>query len=120
MAVLQANERKGTAMRVYELARNCVITVAKEFEFLFNHYEDLPSDIRSELGFTPYEVEEKLAESEDEIFTWYEVEDFLGKWLSDEGEIVVEAFGKSYWGRTCFGQALYMDDVFQRIAKKHP
>lgn len=106
--------------RAQEIAKDGVVTIAKEFNFLFNHYEDLPSDVRDKLGFTPYEVDCQLAESGDDIFAWYEVKDFLGSWLADEGEIIVEAFGKSYWGCTFSGQALYLDEVFQEIAKKHP
>ena len=44
----------------------------------------------------------------------------VSNWLADklekQGEMILRGFlGKTIWGRTCSGQAIYMDEVIEKI-----
>ena len=51
-----------------------------------------------------------------EIYEWYTVSDWLGRKLSQYGEVIIGAWGKSYWGRQCTGQSIICDNVIEQIA----
>lgn len=51
-----------------------------------------------------------------EVNEWYAVSDWLGEKLGQYGEIVIDAWGKSYWGRQCTGQSVICDSVIEQIA----
>lgn len=51
-----------------------------------------------------------------EIYEWWAVSNWFGEKLKEYGQPVIEAWGKSYWGRTCTGQAISLDGVVCRIA----
>ncbi len=54
-----------------------------------------------------------------EIFEFYIVTQFLAEELVKRKEIVWDMFNGQYiWGRTCCGQAVYMDGVMQEIAEE--
>lgn len=50
------------------------------------------------------------------IYEWYAVSDWLGKKLSQYGEVVIDAYGKRYWGRQGTGQSIILDSVIEQIA----
>lgn len=50
-----------------------------------------------------------------EVFEWYIVSSYLGDKLKAHGQVVIDGWGKSYWGRQCTGQSLSLDGVFQSI-----
>lgn len=50
-----------------------------------------------------------------EIFEWWAVTDWLGEKLKNNGEAVIETWGKSYWGRQSTGQAIALDYIMSKI-----
>jgi hypothetical protein len=54
------------------------------------------------------------------IYEHWLVTPFLAKQLEQRGELVQDVFGLQVWGRTCTGQAIYLDDVIHNIAKELP
>lgn len=53
-----------------------------------------------------------------EIFEYWIVTSYLGKELADHGEIVWDMNDGNYlWGRTCTGQAIFIDGVIQQISE---
>lgn len=50
-----------------------------------------------------------------EVFTWYRVSEFLYRDLKEKGEPVYQYGFHYFWGRTTFGQSIYMDGVIQEI-----
>lgn len=54
-----------------------------------------------------------------EIFEWWIVSDWMAEKLKEENEPILETDYGTWWGRTCFGQAVDMDDVIRRIAQKY-
>jgi len=51
-----------------------------------------------------------------EIYEWWLVTDCLANKLITQGQPVLETDHGRWWGRTCTGQAIYMDDVMAKIA----
>lgn len=51
-----------------------------------------------------------------EIYEWHLVDDFLADKLKKENEVIGSSFCGKYWGRTCCGQAIYLDSVIAKIA----
>lgn len=51
-----------------------------------------------------------------EVCEWYAVSDWLGKKLGQHGEIVIDTWGKAYWGRQSTGQSIICDSVIEQIA----
>lgn len=54
--------------------------------------------------------EDELEDCYQEIYEWYEVSECLYKRLCAHGQPVIEYGGGYLWGRTCTGQAAYLDD----------
>lgn len=54
--------------------------------------------------------------SRGEALEYWLVEDGLAERLDAKGEAVIETSIGCIWGRTCSGQALYVDGVFQELA----
>ena len=53
-----------------------------------------------------------------EVFEWWLLTDdgsWLAEVLEDAGEVILEADGGFYWGRTCTGQSLSMDPTFWEV-----
>lgn len=50
-----------------------------------------------------------------EVYEWWAVTGWFGDKLKGHGEIVIESYGKSYWGRCCTGQAISLDGVIGTI-----
>ena len=53
---------------------------------------------------------------EEEVFEWWLVSPYLARELKEQGEVIIDALGCHWWGRTTSGQAIYMDGVIQKIA----
>ena len=49
------------------------------------------------------------------IYEWWLVSDWFEKKLKDQGEPILNNIYGSWWGRTCTGQAIYMDGVIKNI-----
>lgn len=51
-----------------------------------------------------------------EIFEWWIVTDYLASKLENKGEVILDdVHGLTIWGRTCTGQAIYLDSVIEEI-----
>lgn len=53
-----------------------------------------------------------------EIFEWWAITNWFGEKLKEQGCIVIETWGKSYWGRCTTGQSISLDNCVVEIAKK--
>jgi hypothetical protein len=53
-----------------------------------------------------------------DVYEWYDVSFTLGSHLMAKGEKVVSFYGLRLWGRTCTGQAVYMDGVIEDIVRE--
>lgn len=51
-----------------------------------------------------------------EVMEWWLIDSWLAERLKREGEVIIDTLGCYWWGRLSSGQAIYMDDVIQRIA----
>ncbi len=67
------------------------------------------------------ECKEKLTDEPEqesqEIFEWWIVTEWFYKKLKDRGEPVLE-WGNHYWGRTCTGQAILLDEIISNICSE--
>lgn len=76
-------------------------------------------------GYSPFEVASNLfeeIEGEDEpqpkeIYEWWLVTEWLAKKLNSIEQVVLETDWGFYWGRTCTGQAIELDNVMQEVAR---
>lgn len=59
---------------------------------------------------------DKLDTTTPEVLEWYAVSDWIGTKLGQRGEVVIDTWGKSYWGRQGTGQSIILDGVIQQIA----
>jgi hypothetical protein len=50
-----------------------------------------------------------------EIYEWWLVSDWMFKKLEEKGEAVLKTDWGDWWGRTCTGQAIYIDGVVEEI-----
>lgn len=57
-----------------------------------------------------------FVDTDDEIFKWRLASPYLARELKEQGEVIIDALGCYWWGRTTSGQAIYMDSVIQKIA----
>lgn len=55
--------------------------------------------------------------SDEEVLEWWLVTPYLAQKLQQEGEIIVQEYGNSWWGRTTSGQAIRMDGVIRTICE---
>lgn len=53
----------------------------------------------------------------EEIYEWWAVTNWFGEKLKEQGCVVIEAWGKSYWGRCTTGQSISLDGCIVNIAK---
>ncbi len=51
-----------------------------------------------------------------EVFEWWAVSKWFGEKLREHGCVVIDAWGKDYWGRECTGQAIALDGCIIQIA----
>lgn len=52
-----------------------------------------------------------------EIFEWWAVTNWFGEKLKEQGCVIIETWGKSYWGRCTTGQSIILDGCILDIAK---
>lgn len=53
-----------------------------------------------------------------EVINWYRVSEFLYDDLREKGYPVLEFCNAYYWGRTTFGQLIYLDGIFEELYKE--
>lgn len=60
---------------------------------------------------------DELATKPEEIYEWWAVSKWFGEKLKEQGCVVLDSWGKSYWGRCVTGQAISLDECVVNIAK---
>lgn len=58
---------------------------------------------------------ENLDSNYPEVYEWWAVSSWLGKKLAEKGMCVIDIWGKTYWGRQCTGQSIFLDGVMTDI-----
>jgi len=53
-----------------------------------------------------------------EIYEWWQADEWLLDKLEAKGEPVLRSDYGNWWGRTCMGQAIYLDYVVEEIYKE--
>lgn len=53
----------------------------------------------------------------EEVYEWWAVSQWFGEKLAEHGCVVIESWGKSYWGRSTTGQSISLDSCVIEIAK---
>lgn len=76
--------------------------------------ENLLSEGYQNSEITPEMIDEQKIEST--IYSWYLVSDWLADALERQNQPLLQNDYGTWWGRTCCGQAIYMDTVIQNIA----
>ena len=103
------------------------MSVREAMEWLLNYNTDMPG-----YGNAKGQLKAFLADDEDamdefvmdhnieperiEVYEHYIVTEWFAEKLKGKGEIVGEFLGMTIWGRTCTGQAIYIDGVTREIA----
>ena len=83
-------------------------------EQLKSYYsEDVKSMSDEELDEFRYDIGER------EIYEWYLVSDWFLSKLRQINEPYIDNDYGEYWGRTCFGQSIYLDYNIQELAYKY-
>lgn len=52
---------------------------------------------------------------DNEVLEWWLVTDWLAEQLKEQNEVIIDDYDCYWWGRTCSGQAIYMDAVMTEI-----
>lgn len=52
-----------------------------------------------------------------EIYEWWAVSHWFGEKLREQGQVVIESWGKSYWGRCTTGQSISLDGCILKVAE---
>ena len=53
-----------------------------------------------------------------EVLEWWLVTPYMAELLKENGEVILSDYDCYWWGRTTYGQALYMDWVIQEISRQ--
>lgn len=61
---------------------------------------------------------QELGEEPAEVYEWWAVSNWFGEKLKARGCVVLESWGKSYWGRETTGQAIALDTCVADIARE--
>ena len=57
-----------------------------------------------------------LDPEEREVYEHWIVSEWAARWLKEAGEVVGEVCGLTVWGRTCTGQAIALDGIWEAKA----
>lgn len=67
------------------------------------------------MGYSDVAIPRYSGDDCKEIYEWWVVSDWLAEQLEKHGEaMLINDYG-TWWGRTCFGQAIYLDSVIEEI-----
>ena len=75
-------------------------------------------DLQTE-GYQLSEITQTLiedAKTEHTIYEWWLVSEWLAATLKQNNQPLLQNAYGTWWGRTCSGQAIYMDNIIQEIA----
>jgi len=87
----------------------------EEAEEEISSLEEAIEDLEEEIINIERDIDDlsRLDQEPQEIFEWWMVSNFLARKLRKKGQPVI--MGEQLWGRTCSGQAIYMDSVMMEI-----
>lgn len=117
-------------MEQYQKAKELVRTdilqsvnmlIEAKYPYWFEDAENLyyTNDELLDMGYDPNELESVKYEEMKEVFEFWLVTDWLASKLREYNEVIIEVDDLVIWGRTCTGQAIYMDDLIQEIAEDY-
>jgi len=88
-------------------------------EKLKEKYESLLEGYEDELRYIESDIEELEAEQEEpaEVLEWWLVTPYFAEKLREKGEAFLSFEGEEWWGRTCSGQAIFLDGVIGEIGR---
>jgi hypothetical protein len=89
-------------------------------EEYLTHQTDLDPDDWNELPFDERETlgqEHGFEPEPHEIYEWWGVTPYLAQRLSGIGQPILDNDFGTWWGRTCTGQAIYIDHVIARLLR---
>ena len=87
------------------------------YDDIDNLYLD-PEKYYKDYGYETAEEYEESGENYQEPYEWWIVTEWLWKKLRDKNEPVLEWGNNYYWGRTCTGQAILLDNVISEITSE--
>ena len=98
----------------------------KKEHFLIDYYNDIVNLRKTDkelknAGYDDDNIQKAKDNNEDEkeIFEWWLVDDWMLDKLEEAGEPVLRTDYENWWGRTCSGQAVYLDSIMQKIYEKY-
>lgn len=109
-----------------QLVNNLVMTHATSFvheqQNLFHYVESLKYTADA-VGYKvnhrhiDHHLEEFLHEGPEEVYSWWIVDPWFSKRLSEKGEVILYTYMGCIWGRQNAGQAIHIDDIILEIAQ---
>ncbi|MDR0954945.1 MAG: hypothetical protein LBM20_06160 [Rikenellaceae bacterium] len=90
-----------------------------EKELVNNHVLHCQSSLIDHLLSRGMLFEDMVYSDNEDILEWWLVTPWLARQLQEQDETVIEQHNCRWWGRTCSGQAVYMDGVFDKICRQH-
>ena len=84
------------------------------------NYEDIENFTKTDEeltdeGFENIQEARDNGEDAQEIFEWWRCSDWLIERLAAKKEPILRTDYGDYWGRTCTGQAIFLDSVIEQI-----
>lgn len=106
------------------LVENEVLTcqtslIEDKFPYWFEQAENLIMTDEELLGWGYADPQQARKNGEDmkEVYEWWLVTDWFANRLREHNEVILNTDYGIYWGRTCTGQAIYLDYVIEQIVK---
>ena len=97
----------------------------------FNHHEvlnlfhavncygcDTELDTNEDLDICPHCSSNDIESEFKEVLEWWIIDEWTARHLATLGKPILRACGLNFWGRTCSGQAIVLDGVFQDIYRR--
>lgn len=117
-------------MEQYQKAKELVRTdilqsvnmlIEAKYPYWFEDAENLyyTNDELLDMGYDEDELEDVRYDNMKEVFEFWLVTDWLASKLREYNEVIIEVDDLVIWGRTCTGQAIYVDGLIQEIAEDY-
>jgi hypothetical protein len=107
------------AEKLEEAIENNNFSVQEKYKNKIDILTSGKSTVEERILDTNEQIEELEREQEEpkEPLEWWLVTGWFEEKLKGYGEVFVEIFGETWWGRTCTGQAILLDYVIGRIGE---
>jgi len=111
--------RRFVDREVYHNESMLVEELLKEGKFQYEDIENYYIDPKeyADYGYESAQEFEDSGENVNEIYEWWRVSTWLLEKLAKKGEPILRTDYGDYWGRTCTGQAILLDNVISEIYK---